>query len=93
MAKNKMLDIAIDYKKVFTSVEGEHVLYDMMKNCFMITPTFSKDPNETFFREGHRNVILRILSILKTDEKKLREILNRGLEEDGEYRSDKDWVH
>tara|TARA_R100001082_G_scaffold37833_1_gene19949 strand:- start:609 stop:887 length:279 start_codon:yes stop_codon:yes gene_type:complete len=91
--KNKMLDITADYKKIFGSDQGERVLYDLMKNSFMITSTFSNDPHEMALREGHRNVILRILSILKTDERELQDILNRGLETDGQYRNTGEWLH
>ncbi len=63
------------YKTVFNSPSGELVLTDLMKNHSVINSTFprSSDPNEMIFREGERNVILRIFKTLKLDVNKIKE--------------------
>ena len=38
---DKQVDLAIDYKAVFGSEEGERVLFDLMKNNFMLAATFN----------------------------------------------------
>ncbi len=53
------------YQDVFTTVKGKRILQDLMKNHFMLDSTFDPDsPNVTSFREGERNVVIRILSML-----------------------------
>lgn len=70
----KKLAVVQDYKDVFSSVKGQKVLNDMMAAHFVIQPTVSDNPHETYFREGQRNVVLRILQLMKVD---IKEIQNR----------------
>lgn len=70
------------YRKVFLSADGEKVLYDLMKNHSMLGSTFDGDVNKMLVREGERNVILRILSILKLDVQKFRERIDQYASED-----------
>jgi hypothetical protein len=91
-ASTKKLDITSDYKTVFSSEAGKRVLWDIMRNSFMLDTTFTvSGEHETVLREGHRNSALRILSILQTDEKKLLEQIEEGLEYDREYGDDIDF--
>ncbi len=55
------------YKKVFNSENGKAVLYDLMRgNYFLNTTTFVPgDPYSTARNEGQRDVVVRILYILK----------------------------
>ena len=82
MASNvdKQVDLAIDYKAVFGSEEGERVLFDLMKNNFMLAPTFTSCVHEMALREGSRNAILRILSILKVKPEELRKPITKGMD-------------
>lgn len=67
------------YSQVFTTPEGQYVLNDLMQVCHMLSPTHvTGDAHETAFREGKRNVVLRILQILGTDSEKLKEMINEG---------------
>tara|TARA_Y100000356_G_C11042294_1_gene174238 strand:+ start:185 stop:451 length:267 start_codon:yes stop_codon:yes gene_type:complete len=84
-AENKQVDLAIDYKAVFSTEEGERVLFDLMKNNFMLAPTFTSCVHEMALREGSRNAILRILSILKVNPEELRKHITRGMEREHEY--------
>lgn len=64
------------YKKVFGSPEGKAVLYDLMRANHVLSSTY--DPtveSHVFLREGQRNAVLRILTILKMNpEMYLKEI-------------------
>lgn len=59
-AKNRR----IDYGIVFGSEHGKRVLADLMRQCHVLEPTFTQDARETAFREGERNVALKILTAL-----------------------------
>lgn len=83
--RKKKLDQVANYQFVFNSEEGKKVLYDMMKTHYVIGSTFSKDPYEMALKEGERNTVLRILSILKIDPQKLLEDINKGIEQDNLY--------
>ena len=84
-AVDKQVDLAIDYKAVFSTEEGERVLFDLMNNNFMLAPTFTSCVHEMALREGSRNAILRILSILKVKPEELRKHITRGMEREHEY--------
>jgi hypothetical protein len=92
MAKKKVstkkLDVTSDYKTVFTSEAGKRVLWDIMRNSFVLASTYCENSNEMALREGQRNVALRILSVLQTDEQKLLQQIEEGLGYDGEYGDD-----
>lgn len=62
-----------DYKAVFDSPVGRRVLHDMMSAHNMLNSSFSKDPYQMAFNEGGRNVLLRIMTIMKVDLKQLEE--------------------
>jgi hypothetical protein len=84
MAKksNKALDKVIDYRNVFSTSEGKRVLYDLMKVCHFMHSSFTGDSTEIIFREGERNVVNYILTMLKQDpELILEEIRLRENEE------------
>lgn len=60
------------YQRVFSGPEGQAVLYDMMKTHGMLSP-HPADPHQMALKEGERLVVLRILTILKTDPKQVLE--------------------
>jgi len=85
-ASVKKLDITSDYKTVFSSEAGKRVLWDIIRNNYVLDSTFCvNSEHETILREGHRNSALRIMSILQTDEKKLLEQIEEGFNYDREY--------
>tara|TARA_Y100001934_G_C11726923_1_gene483916 strand:- start:14 stop:208 length:195 start_codon:yes stop_codon:yes gene_type:complete len=53
------------YKSVFESDDGKQVLKDMELRFGLWRTSYVPDSNETAFREGQRDVILFIHSILK----------------------------
>jgi len=76
------------YRKVFGTREGQHVLHDLMSCCHMLHPSFVKDPYEAAFREGERNAVLRILTLINEDPAKLEariKALEESRKEDEEY--------
>lgn len=77
----KYKSTAIAYKNVFSSVQGKEVLDDLIKSCYLLSPTFSKDPYETAFKEGQRNVVLKILQLLEVDLNKVEEMIKQSHDE------------
>ena len=73
-----------DYQVVFGSVAGKRVLIDLMKTHYVLNSTFHENQSVTCFREGERNAILRILTILKLDINNIRE----RIEKDEKIRND-----
>jgi hypothetical protein len=62
------------YKAVFTGPEGEMVLQDLMRTHWIGSTTFDEgNPRKMVFREGERNVVLRILTLLQIDLKEYQE--------------------
>lgn len=54
-----------EYYNTFSqSPSGRHVLTDMMKAHHVLSSSFEPDSYATAFREGERNTVLRILTIL-----------------------------
>jgi len=50
------------YRTTFTSRSGKIVLRDLMQVHYMLNSSFTPgDPHETAFKEGERNVVVRIL--------------------------------
>lgn len=66
-----------DYRKVFGTDQGKRVLWDICKNAQILTPCYTGKAEEAIFRDGERNVALRILSTLKYDPKQLIELLEQ----------------
>lgn len=61
------------YHKVFSGPDGMAVLYDLMMAHGILNSTFRGDVNEMLIKEGERNVVLRILIMLKADPKLIME--------------------
>lgn len=55
------------YQILFNSAEGKVVLNDLMRSCFFYRTTAEANPHETYFNEGQRAVVLRILETLKVN--------------------------
>lgn len=63
------------YQRVFNTAQGQKVLYDLMTHHGILSSNYksSNNPNDLFVLEGERNVVLRLLKILKTDPATLME--------------------
>lgn len=69
----KQVSKVIAYKNTFGSQMGKLVLNDLMRTHHMLGTTMGKVKDDVIFKEGERNVILRILKILQTDPETLRQ--------------------
>jgi hypothetical protein len=91
MAKQavKKSDLVSSYKRLFKTPDGERVLHDLMKQYYILQPTFSRgiDPDEVLVREGQRSVVLSMLRTLNIDVGKLRNHIDKSYKEqqDGIY--------
>lgn len=59
-----------DYKRVFSSEQGKRVLSDLIASHYMMSSTFSRGPGseqDMAFKEGQRQVVLRIMTIMDQD--------------------------
>jgi hypothetical protein len=65
--KKDQKQLLMDYHQVFNYEAGKRILYDLMLVGHILHPSYVKgDSHEMAFREGERNMVLRILNILKT---------------------------
>ena len=71
MTPQEIADLKSAYKLCFTSNDGERVLEDLKTRCGFLRTNWSDVPNETYFREGQRWVVLWILDMLHDDNRKL----------------------
>lgn len=55
------------YQKVFNNPDGQEVIKDLIMTHSLLSSTFRENTNEMLLKEGERNVVLRILSLLKTN--------------------------
>ena len=58
-------EMKASYRQVLKSEDGAFVIDDLEKRFNVNATSFSKDPYETAFREGQRDVVLFIRSTLK----------------------------
>lgn len=65
----------IDYKKVFSSPEGQRVLMDMMDEHFMLRTTSDRDQAKQNENEGQRIVMLRLFKILKISPQQMERLV------------------
>lgn len=71
-----------DYRFVFGSEEGERVLKDLMERCFCFGSAAVKgDPHATYFNEGMRAVILKILQMLETNPEQYRKLYRESIDD------------
>ena len=65
MFNKKKVALHKDYHEVFKSEKGKRVLHDLMETSHVLSSSFDPNPYEMARMEGERNVVLRILQILK----------------------------
>lgn len=69
------------YRRLFSTEDGQLVLRDLMRSCRLYSPSVGKDPYETYFNEGMRAVVLRVMETAKIDENQI-ENLAKALNEE-----------
>lgn len=65
--EQQKISLIQDYLVLFGCDEGTRVLYDIMKNCYMLKPTYDPDPMLSARNEGKREAALQILTIINFD--------------------------
>lgn len=65
------------YQNIFKSPDGELVLKDLMSTHGILSNTYKGNVNDMLVKEGERNVVLRVLSILKIDINAIYERIDR----------------
>jgi hypothetical protein len=83
--KYKQIDLVADYKALFEDERGTRVLYDLMKKCHFMHTSFDGDVHSCVFREGERNVVNYIMTMLKQDPVKLKETIDKLEDEEINY--------
>jgi len=59
-----------DFRRVFLDTdEGRRVLHEIFSFCGMFQPIRNLETNEVFFREGERNVALKIMTTMNAEPK------------------------
>ena len=62
------------YTTCFSGKSGQRVLEDLERKCFIHTPTIHKDATIMAGREGMRDAILHIKTMIKFDLDKIKKI-------------------
>jgi len=71
-----------DYKQIFSTRAGKRVLADLIEVHYVLKPLFHPtNQHLSSLREGERNTVLRILSLLKMDPIKMREYIEEKQDE------------
>lgn len=78
LKRKRQVDRVVDYQAVFNTEVGKRVLYDLVKHHNVLNSTFDKDPHVHAFKEGERNTVLRILTLLKVDPVQLDQLIEKG---------------
>jgi len=61
------IELKKDYQHTFDTPEGKRVLADLQSAYYHRLSYTKDDPYETAFREGQRNVIIRIINLIKEE--------------------------
>ena len=62
-------DLRATYKMIFESDDGQIILDDLSRRFGLYRTSFVPDSNETAFREGQRDVLLFLHSLLRDEPK------------------------
>ena len=82
--KNENDKLRCAYHMVLKTPEGRQVLWDVMSMCHLYSLSMTGNSN-TFFREGERNVGLRVLGrILEADPGAYPELMKENMEKPNE---------
>jgi hypothetical protein len=65
------------YRRLFSTEDGQLVLDDLMKANFIGRTVVGSDVQHTYFNEGARSVILRIIQTCEMDEKQLKILIDQ----------------
>jgi len=75
--EEKILDVAMDYKKTFSTDHGARVLADIVQRSFMLQPTdVGKGHDRMLLNEGRRELGLLIYGAANKDMQDLKQIID-----------------
>lgn len=63
------------YRRLFSTEDGQIVLQDLMSSCFLTRSTIGTTPYETYYNEGARAIVLRLIQQANLDEKQVERII------------------
>lgn len=64
------------YRRLFSSEDGLIVLDDMMKSNFINRTTVGNDVHQTYFNEGCRHVVLRLIQTCGLEETQIKRMID-----------------
>ena len=70
---------AADFREVFNTPAGKRVLIDLCKQHSVFQSAFNKDSRLHALKEGERNVVLRILTIMGYSEKQIIDLAQQEI--------------
>ena len=73
--------LLMDYQFVFSSVEGQRVFNDLVKECGLMDNTYQGNVNDMIFCEGRKSILLMIFKKLKIKQGQLQSILDAAHEQ------------
>lgn len=81
--KRKLMDSA--YKRVFNTPDGRLILQDLIEQHGVLHSVFDQNPNLMALREGERNVVLRILSLIDCSSSEILKKIKDHSERNAEF--------
>lgn len=84
MVEEEKIDLAIDYKRTFSTEHGKRVLEHLMIQGNVLTPVTGTDTNELLIMEGKRRLCLTILQNTELDIAFLKDSLKKMYEKQKE---------
>lgn len=76
------------YRRLFSTEDGQIVLKDLAKSCFLNRSVIGKDTHETYMNEGVRSVIIRIFQTCEMTEKEIEALRKQMLAEEKDIFND-----
>ena len=73
------------YKRVFNTPDGRLILQDLIEQHGVIHSVFDQNPNLMALREGERNVVLRILSLIDCSSNEILKKIKDHSERNAEF--------
>jgi len=68
------------YKRFFDSEDGREVLADLKKDCYFNGSTYAPEALAMAYREGMRNVVLHIVTMIELNTEEMRKQLESNQE-------------
>ena len=80
-ANNKTEKVIKNLKEIFSGPQGDEALQFLMARFHVINGTYSDNPNQMYFREGQRAVVLEIIEMVGIDLNKYNDLFSKTQDE------------